>query len=212
MSSVWRQSINTVLIGDPRVGKTRLIYKLLHSQLQPYTVDSSSNDVYSMENESYHYKETLFDSFRIVHILNQFERVIINIFDTAGAERYDKIRKQTYKNAHVIVICYDVSDIESAKNVFLKWVPDIASYKKMYMVVGLCSNRNTDNFGVKYVEKIVDDPMCFCSMVVNLCDNSGVLNFVNCVVEASNVQKTQKERKNLNKPWWKKFLRWCMCY
>ena len=48
----------------------------------------------------------------------------LTLWDTGGQESYEQLRPLSYKNASVIVICYDISRYASFENVTEIWLPE----------------------------------------------------------------------------------------
>jgi Ras homolog gene family, member A len=52
-------------------------------------------------------------------------RVELSVWDTAGQEDYEVMRRLSYHEANVILICYSPDMRDSLENVEAKWVPEI---------------------------------------------------------------------------------------
>ncbi|PVI04602.1 hypothetical protein DM02DRAFT_691604 [Periconia macrospinosa] len=51
-------------------------------------------------------------------------------WDTAGQDDYDRIRRLSYPDTHVICICFEIGDPDSFENILDKWDPEVRRYKK----------------------------------------------------------------------------------
>lgn len=114
MDSVCKnENIKLVLIGDSNVGKTSIIFRLCKNR---FNVNNSStvgasfwicNKKYSSNNNTVAFK--------------------FMIWDTAGQERYKSVLPLYTRNANVVLIVYDNSDIASLhaiNNYWTKYIKD----------------------------------------------------------------------------------------
>ncbi|EMP37105.1 Rho-related GTP-binding protein RhoF [Chelonia mydas] len=56
------------------------------------------------------------------------KEVILNLYDTAGQEDYDRLRPLSYQNTNMVLICYDVMNPTSYDNVLIKWYPEVSHF------------------------------------------------------------------------------------
>ena len=95
-----------LIIGESGVGKTCLLLR--------FTDDSFTAN----------HLTTIGIDFKI-KIINLDNKLIkLQIWDTAGEERFRTITKTYYKGAHGIILTYDVTDINSFKNI-RNWIKQI---------------------------------------------------------------------------------------
>ncbi|CAG2174945.1 unnamed protein product, partial [Oppiella nova] len=102
-------SFKLVLIGDSEVGKSCLMLRF-------------ADDKYI---ESI--KSTVCVDFKNRTIELDGKRVRLQIWDTAGHERFRAITSSYYRGAHGIIVVYDVTNLESFKNV-RTWLREIDLY------------------------------------------------------------------------------------
>ena len=95
-----------VIIGSSGVGKTSLILRFA--------------DNYFTDN----FISTIGIDFRIrTYIIN--DKIIkLQIWDTAGQERFRSITSAYYKSANAVIICYDVTSMDSFNNID-GWLSDL---------------------------------------------------------------------------------------
>lgn len=98
-----------LLIGDSCVGKSCLLLRF-------------ADDVYT---ESYF--NTIGVDFKIRTLDLDGKTVKLQIWDTAGQERFRTITSMYYRNAHGIIVVYDVTDRHSFENVEC-WMQEIRKY------------------------------------------------------------------------------------
>ncbi|CAM4798547.1 unnamed protein product [Rotaria magnacalcarata] len=95
-----------LLIGDSGVGKTSLLNRF-------------SDDTFS---ESF--ISTIGIDFRSKMITNAKEKIKLQIFDTAGQERFRSITCLYFKDAHAVMIVFDVTKQESFDNIKM-WLEEV---------------------------------------------------------------------------------------
>ena len=91
------EKIKVVLLGKPGVGKTTLCLR--------YTVGR-----FHGEKES-----TIGIAFFLKTVTVDGKKYSLNIWDTAGSERYNTFTKTYLRNAHFIPICFDEPNIDGIK-------------------------------------------------------------------------------------------------
>ncbi|KAB0798464.1 hypothetical protein PPYR_09457 [Photinus pyralis] len=113
------KSLKCVVLGDGTVGKTCLLMR--------YTTDEFLSD----------YVPTVFENYAASTLVGD-EVYDVHLFDTAGQEAYNHLRKLTLEQADVIVVCFSVDLWNSFINVKEKWIPELQEhYSKIpFMVVG----------------------------------------------------------------------------
>ena len=73
-------------------------------------------------------------------IINFENKLIkLQIWDTAGQERFRTITKTYYKGAHGIILMYDVTDLNSFKNI-RNWIKQIEANAQTSVIVVLVGN------------------------------------------------------------------------
>lgn len=100
-----------LVIGDSCTGKTDLIRRL------------QGEEQYYSNN----FMPTVGIDFQIKTIELNGEVVKVQIWDTAGQERFKSISRAYYRGACGIIIVYDVTNLDTFRNVF-DWLRDINNY------------------------------------------------------------------------------------
>lgn len=85
-------NFKVVLIGDSFVGKTNLIHQYIDKR---FFEDTKSTIGVDFRNKKLEVNEI---------------GVQLNVWDTAGQEKFRALSKAYYKNAHVIIIVYDITN------------------------------------------------------------------------------------------------------
>src|SRR3990167_8961529 len=98
--------IKLVLLGDTDVGKTSISTRIL-------------------KNTFYNYLEsTIGASFHILRYNYNNINLIYHIWDTSGQERYRSLCPMYYRDADVVLICYDIANSISFKSVDY-WIKEL---------------------------------------------------------------------------------------
>merc|ERR1712087_563713 len=109
MSSDYDFLFKLLLIGDTGVGKSCLLLRF-------------ADDTFT-EN----YISTIGVDFKIRTIEFEGKTIKLQIWDTAGQERFRTITSSYYRGAHGIIVVYDVTDMDTFKNV-VQWLNEIDRY------------------------------------------------------------------------------------
>merc|ERR1711862_1087806 len=100
------ESIKLVVVGDDGVGKTCLLIS--------YTSNAFPSD----------YVPTVFDDYS-ANILVNGVSVGLGLWDTAGAEDYDRLRPLAYPGTDIILLCYSTVNQASYEAITDKWQPEV---------------------------------------------------------------------------------------
>jgi len=141
--------IKILILGDSSVGKTLMIQKLKNSNLDGNTIATLGIDF----------------QFHTIIVLNK--RVKLQIFDTAGQEKYKNIATSYYRGVNCIIICFDVTSEDSYNHIkdWLNGVEHFAKKNVMKVLVGnkidldderkistITANDFADSCNIKYYE------------------------------------------------------------
>ena len=140
-------AIKTLVIGDSRVGKTSLLLKY---------VDKSFPDEH-ISTIGVEYKEKL--------ITKDGFNIRLQIWDTAGEERFRSITKSIYKNTHGVLFVYDITQKDTFVNV-KHWIKDTENIDREIrgVIVGnkidlpdrVISKIDLDEIGEKYKMPVIE--------------------------------------------------------
>ncbi len=92
--------IKTVVLGNYATGKTTLVERLTTGKIKPFTESTIGCAYSSLTHNSK------------IGIPIQFQ-----IWDTAGQEKYRALSELYYRNADLILVCFDVADHRSFDNI-----------------------------------------------------------------------------------------------
>lgn len=99
--------VKIVAIGDGTVGKTSLLIS--------YSKGEFPDD----------YVPTVFENYR-TQINTSAGPIALDIWDTAGQEEYDEIRKLAFNQVDVFLVCFSIDNPASLQNLESKWIKDVA--------------------------------------------------------------------------------------
>ena len=108
---------NIILLGDTGVGKTCFVTRLLKG----------------------YFTESYITTLGAEYLQYEYNDTIINIFDTAGQERYEALCSSYYRKANGVILVYDVTDSNSLKNVS-KWIEKVNKFVEDIPII-ICANK-----------------------------------------------------------------------
>ena len=127
-------SYKITLIGDSGVGKTSIIGRFITGFFTE-EIDSTLGVNYSQK----------------IYEKNG-KKISLNLWDTAGQEKYRSLGKNFYKDSYIIIIVYDITNKNSFKNIKEIWYPDTQSFGEKIKIIALAGNKKD-----KYEEEEVSD-------------------------------------------------------
>lgn len=125
--------IQICLLGDSNVGKTSLLTRFC---------DSIFKD---------HYSSTIGLDFRSVALKINGKIIKVQIWDTAGEERFKSLASNYFRNSHGFIFVYDILNMKSFENVD-EWVNTAVNINENYIVSYLIGNK-CDNEEKREVKK-----------------------------------------------------------
>lgn len=110
-----------VLIGDSGVGKSSLVKRILDHAFTPSLTQTVGVD------------------FRILRLNTTDTRcpVKLEIWDTAGEERFLAVTSLYFRDAPLMLLCYDRTEIKTLTHLRTRWLPEIAREVDLSKVVVL---------------------------------------------------------------------------
>lgn len=118
-----------VVVGDGFVGKTSLLIA--------YTKDYFDEA----------YVPTVFENHNANILVNGIPYVL-QLWDTAGQEDYDRLRPLSYPLTHIFLMCFSFDRHDSVANIKSKWVPEVKHHcpSTPILLVGTkCDLKDTRN-------------------------------------------------------------------
>ena len=160
--------------------------------------------------------------FKLKNIEIEGKKIKLQIWDTAGEERFRTITTSYYKGAHAILIVFDITEKDSFEHV-KNWVADIDKFAKQgvlrILVGNKCdlekqriiskeeANELAEKLGIKYIETsakdtinietlFVDTAKYLLSKQVNISGNANNIGGKNGIDLNNNNQTPQKNNNN----------------
>ena len=118
-----QNSIKITLIGDSGVGKTCIIRR--------YTLNEFAAESLTTDGVSYSKKD----------IMHGDEKIQLDLWDTAGQEKYRSLGKHFYKDSFIVILVYNITSRESFENLKNVWLEDVMTYGEKYKVLAVAGNK-----------------------------------------------------------------------
>ena len=112
-----------LLLGDSTVGKTCFLLRYCDNDFQESHLFTIGLD-YRLKTMT----------------LNNGKKIKLQIWDTAGQDKYRAITKNYYKGAHGIILIYDVTNYQTYENV-KNWITQIKDEASQNVVIYLAGNK-----------------------------------------------------------------------
>ena len=117
-------SVKITLIGGTGVGKTCIIRRF-------------SNNTYEENPPS-----TLGGSYSLKFVKVGDKQVQLDLWDTAGQEKYRSLGKHFYKDAYIVVFVYDITNRKTFDEIKEIWYPNVKEQGEKYTVLALVGNKS----------------------------------------------------------------------
>ncbi len=116
--------IKLIIVGESKVGKTSLINQYLEKKFDfdiTFTITS--------------------DKFEKIIKLDNDKELKIEIWDTAGQEKYLSLNRIFYSDAKICIIVYDITNKKSYENAINIWFNEIKGNSNENIIIGLAGNK-----------------------------------------------------------------------
>ena len=118
------EGIKITLIGNSGVGKTSIINQYIDQtfdEANAATIGANySEKVITKNNKEYE----------------------LNIWDTAGQEKFHSVGKHFYKDAYIVCLVYDITSQDSLEQLETIWYPDIKKFGEKYTILAVVGNKS----------------------------------------------------------------------
>jgi small GTP-binding protein len=119
------ESCKVVLLGDTGVGKTSIIAQYINQEF--------SEDQLSTTGATF--------ASKILNIEKYNKTICFEVWDTAGQERFKSLAKMFYKDAAIIILVYDITRVNSFKELEDYWVNQIKEHAPKKVVLAIAGNK-----------------------------------------------------------------------
>ena len=117
------KTLKLILIGDTACGKSKLLQRFLKNEYLTFT-----NSTHGLS--LYHYKYP----YTKKHEYNKNNTISINIYDTAGQERFNHIHPSYYHGAHGCIMVFDLGRKTTYKHLET-WYSELREFRPEIPVV-----------------------------------------------------------------------------
>jgi Ras-related protein Rab-1A len=120
--NIYDYLIKCLVIGDSGTGKSSIMMRF-------------TDDIFD-----YSYISTIGVDFKIKTMDFQDKTIKFQIWDTAGQDRFRTLTSSYYRGSNAILICYDISDINTFNNID-KWLEEVKRYSTGNPLLILCGTK-----------------------------------------------------------------------
>ena len=146
----YEMNLKFVIIGDPSVGKTSLLRRVIENKFDEQYLSTIGVDF----------------SFKGITIRNQ--KVKLQIWDTAGQEKFRSLVTSYYKHTNGIIIVFNVVDKQTFFNIINNWINHIVNNVQgelpKILILGNKSDlkfNESDNLSeIEIKQRLEDHPKC----------------------------------------------------
>lgn len=121
-SNTYDYLIKCLIVGDSGTGKSSLMMRF-------------TDDVFNTS-----YISTIGVDFKIKTMNYKDKDFKFQIWDTAGQDRFRTITSSYYRGANAVILCYDICDRDTFKNVS-KWLEEVERFSMGKPLVILCGTK-----------------------------------------------------------------------
>lgn len=118
------ENFKVVVVGDANVGKTSLLHRY------------AKGDFYSNSEPTISPTPLT----RMIEFPGSGAKAKLQIWDTAGQEKYRSVTPIYYRDAAAAICVFDVTNRESLEDA-KKWLADLRQYSQAHIVIGLAGNK-----------------------------------------------------------------------
>ncbi|XP_053136164.1 rho-related GTP-binding protein RhoF isoform X2 [Hemicordylus capensis] len=125
--------------------------------------------------------------------------VILNLYDTAGQEDYDRLRPLSYQNTNIVLICYDVMNPTSFDNVLIKWAHEVNHFCRgtPIVLVGCKTDLRKDKEQLRKLRSAQQEPITY-NQGEEACRQLNADVYLECSAKIrENVEQVFKETANI---------------
>mgnify|MGYP002626750584 CR=1 FL=1 len=118
------EELKIILVGESGVGKTSIINRFIHDTFEDNSPTTTSG--------TFSAKILLF---------NDGKKLIFNLWDTAGQEKFRSLTKIFYKQAKVAILVYDITKQDSLDKIKNFWINDLKENITSDIILFLVGNK-----------------------------------------------------------------------
>ena len=118
------ENVKVTVLGNSGVGKSSIVARYISGVFTDSIISTTGAN----------YSQKLIDK--------DNNKLRLNIWDTAGQEKYRALGQKYYKDAYIIIIIYDITNIESFESIKTDWYNDIQKYGEKYYILAIAGNKS----------------------------------------------------------------------
>lgn len=118
--------VKCLLIGSSGVGKSSILERYANNNFYSYFITTIGVD--------YKFKNVIIDNYNVK----------LQLWDTASQERFRCITGNYYRNSHIIILCFDITDRHSFEDLNF-WINDANKYISEPISMAICGTKNDLN-------------------------------------------------------------------
>ena len=164
-----KEGIKIALVGDSGVGKTCIISRYI-------------DNIFIENNDS-----TIGANYSEKTIKRGDKEVQLNIWDTAGQEKFHSLGKHFYKDSYVVCLVYDITNQESLDSLKNIWYPDLQKYGEQYTILAVVGNKcdlyEMDNLAKEEQAKAFADEIKAIFMLTSAKTGDGIEKLFNTLTD-----------------------------
>ena len=134
-----------VLLGEAGVGKTSIISRYIKQKFDPEYITSLTSQF-----------------LRKIVVFPDNKKIILDVFDTSGQEKYRSVAKFYYRNSRAVILVYDITSTKSFKEMKEYWYEQIKEVDIENFIIAIVANKNDlyeerevqDEEGEKFAQQI----------------------------------------------------------
>ena len=134
------EDIKVALLGDEGVGKTSIISSYCNKKLNEFEGASHGSKMIKVRDKT----------------------VELNLWDTAGEEKFISLGKNFYRNAFIVCLVYDITNKESFENLKTKWYKELKKNGEKNTILAVVGNKSDlyekgeveEDEAIEFAEKI----------------------------------------------------------
>ena len=156
------EAIKVILVGNPGVGKTSIINR--------FCLNEFSDD----------YTSTYTSSFTEIKLLINNKDVILNIWDTAGQEKYRSVNKLFVKGSKIVILVYDITSKKTFEELSY-WFDFVTNELGNNFYLGLIGNKldkmTDEEVSYEEAKKLAENYGAYFSLLSAKEDKEGIDNY-----------------------------------
>ena len=125
-NQIKEESCKVVLVGESAVGKTSIISQITKGK---FNANEQITIAQTFSTKILDFSET------------RKKKLFLEIWDTAGQEKYRSLSKIFYNDANVVIFVYDITSEKSFEEIQNYWIKQVKDYAPKKLVLAIAANK-----------------------------------------------------------------------